>query len=128
MRGIVPLFLFMINLVTGLNTFIIYGDFTQTFTSMRIHLINGFDNVDHFSKLIYNNNNERFTEFSFYVNDNVIANYHLNNLPFGNYDFTLQIEDVIYTRGQAFLAGDTEIQKIEYISDNEKSESVIYVS
>jgi hypothetical protein len=118
----------MINLVQGLNTFIIYGDFTQTFTSMRIHLINGFDNVDHFSKLIYNNNNVRFTEFSFYVNDNVIANYHLNNLPFGNYDFTLQIEDVIYTRGQAFLAGDTEVQKIEYISDNENSKSIIYVS
>ena len=118
----------MINLVTGLNTFIIYGDFTLTNSNLRIHLINGFDNVDHFSKLIYNNNDVRFTEFSFYVNDGIIGDYHLNDLPFGNYDFNLQIEDDIYTRGQSFLAGDTEIQKIEYISDNENSESIIYVS
>jgi hypothetical protein len=124
----VPLFLFMINLVQGLNTFIIYGDFTN-YVNYRINLINGFDNVVHFSRLIYNTNNKRFTEFSFYVNDNVIANYHLNNLPFGNYDFRLiNALNVIFHRGQAFLAGDNEIQTIEYISDNEKSESIIYVS
>ena len=123
-----PLFLFMINLVQGLNTFIIYGDFTN-YVNYRINLINGFDNVVHFSRLIYNTNNKRFTEFSFYVNDNVIANYHLNNLPFGNYDFRLiNALNVIFHRGQAFLAGDNEIQTIEYISDNEKSESIIYVS
>jgi hypothetical protein len=118
----------MINLVTGLNTFIIYGDFTN-YVNYRINLINGFDNVVHFSKLIYNTNNKRFTEFSFYVNDNVIGDYHLNNLPFGNYDFRLiNALNVIFHRGQAFLAGDTEIQKIEYISNNETSESIIYVS
>lgn len=118
----------MINLVTGLNTFIIYGDFTLVPRNLRIHLINGFDNVDHFSKLNFNNNDERFTEFSLYVNDGIIGDYHLNDLPFGNYDYTLQVGNVIYTRGQSFLAGDTEIQKIEYISDNENSESIIYVS
>lgn len=118
----------MINLVTGLNTFIIYGDFTLVSRNLRIHLINGFDNVDHFSKLNFNNNDERFMEFSFYVNDGIIGDYHLNDLPFGNYDYTLQVGNDIYTRGQAFLAGDTEIQKIEYISDNENSESIIYVS
>jgi hypothetical protein len=118
----------MINLVTGLNTFIIYGDFTN-YVNYSINLINGFDNVVHFSRLIYNTNNKRFTEFSFYVNDNVIAHYHLNNLPFGNYDFRLiNTLNVIFHRGQAFLAGDTEIQTIEYISDNENSESIIYVS
>ena len=119
----------MINLVTGLNTFIIYGDFTQPNANIGIYLINGFDKVVHFSKLIYNNSNERFTEFSFYVNDGIYANYHLNDLPFGNYDFNLKnAVGLIYTRGQAILTGDTEVQTIEYISDNETSESVIYVS
>ena len=118
----------MINLVTGANTFLIYGDFALTVQSLRIHLFNGFDKLDHECKLIYNNNIERFTEFTFYVNDGIIGDFHLNDLPFGNYDYTLQVEDDIYTRGQAFLAGDTEVQKIEYISDNETSESVIYVS
>jgi hypothetical protein len=118
----------MINLITGINEFIIYGDFTQTASNLRIHLFNGFDKLEHICKLIYNTNVERFTEFTFYVNDNVIGDFHLNDLPFGNYDYTLQVGNVIYNRGQAFLAGDTEVQKIEYISDNEKSESVIYVS
>jgi preprotein translocase subunit SecA len=49
-------------------------------------------------------------------------------LPFGNFDYTINIVNDIYNRGQAILMGDTEVQKIEYISDNEKSESVIYVS
>jgi len=118
----------MINLVTGLNTFLIYGDFALTIASLRIHLFNGFDKLDHECKLIYHNRIERFTEFTFYVNDNVIGDFHLNDLPFGNYDYTLQVGNVIYNRGQAFLAGDTEVQKIEYISDNETSESIIYVS
>ena len=124
-----PLFLFMINLVTGLNTFIIYGDFkTQNFTKYKIHLFNGFDKLDHVCKLQNLSNDVRFGEFSFYVNDGIKADYHLNDLPFGNYDFNIQAEYVIYTRGQAFLAGDPEIRTIEYISNNEKSESVIYVS
>jgi hypothetical protein len=119
----------MINLVTGLNTFIIYGDFTQNMNSYRIHLINGFDKLDHECKLInYKGNSVRFAEFTFYVNDGIIGDYHLNDLPFGNYDYTINIEDEIFNRGQAFLAGDTEVQKIEYISDNETSESIIYVS
>jgi hypothetical protein len=119
----------MINLITGLNTFIIYGDFkTQNFTKYKIHLFNGFDKLDHVCKLQNNSNDVRFGEFSFYVNDGIKADYHLNGLPFGNYDFNIKAENVISTRGQAFLAGDTEVQKIEYISDNEKSESVIYVS
>jgi hypothetical protein len=70
----------------------------------------------------------RFAEFTIFINDNIIADFHLNNLPFGNYDYTINIEDIIFNRGQSFLAGDTEVQKIEYISDNETSESVIYVS
>ena len=118
----------MINLVTGENKFIIYGDFTQNMNSYRIHLFNGFDKLDHICKLQNKTNNVRFAEFTIFINDNIIADFHLNNLPFGNYDYTINIEDIIFNRGQSFLAGDTEVQKIEYISDNETSESVIYVS
>jgi hypothetical protein len=118
----------MINLVTGLNEFIIYGDFTQNMNSYRIHLFNGFDRVEHICKLENKTSSTRFAEFTIYINDGITGDYHLNGLPFGNFDYTINIEDDIYNRGQAFLAGDTEVQKIEYISDNEKSESVIYVS
>jgi hypothetical protein len=119
----------MINLVTGANTFLIYGDFALTIQSLRIHLFNGFDKLDHECKLIYNNNIERFTEFTFYVNDGIIGDFHLNDLPFGNYDYEIRNSvGVLFNRGQAILLGDTEVQTIEYISDNETSESVIYVS
>jgi hypothetical protein len=119
----------MINLVTGLNEFIIYGDFTQNMNNYTIHLFNGFDRLDYICKLQNKTSSTRFAEFSFFVNDNIIGNYHLNGLPFGNYDYVIRNGvGVIFNRGQAFLAGDTEVQKIEYISDNEKSESVIYVS
>jgi hypothetical protein len=118
----------MINLIEGKNEFIIYGDFTQNMNNYTIHLFNGFDRLDYICKLENKTSSTRFAEFSFYVNDGIKADYHLNDLPFGNYDFNIQAEYAIYTRGQAFLAGDTEVQKIEYISDNEKSESVIYVS
>lgn len=118
----------MINLVQGINKFIIYGDFTQNINNYRIHLFNGFDKLDHVCKLNSRPSNMRFTEFTIYINDNIIADFHLNNLPFGNYDYTINIETNIYNRGQAFLAGDTEVQTIEYISNNEKSESIIYVS
>ena len=118
----------MINLKRGYNTFLIYGDFTTILSSARLHLFNGFDKLDHVSKVTFTNANERFTEFVIYINDGIIADYHLNDLPYGNYDYSLNVEDIIYNRGQSFLAGDTEVQKVEYISDNDKSESVIYVS
>jgi hypothetical protein len=118
----------MINLIEGKNEFIIYGDFTQNMNSYRIHLFNGFDRIEHICKLENKTSSTRFAEFTIYINDGIIGDYHLNGLPFGNFDYTINIEDDIHNRGQAFLAGDTEVQKIEYISDNEKSESVIYVS
>ena len=119
----------MINLVTGLNTFIIYGDFTQNMNNYRIHLFNGFDKFDHVCKLQNKTSSTRFAKFTIYINDNIIGDYHLNDLPFGNYDYEIRNSvGVLFNRGQAFLAGDTEIQKIEYISDNENSESIIYVS
>jgi len=119
----------MINLVTGANTFLIYGDFTQNMNNYVILLFNGFDRLSYSCRLQYTTSNSRFTEFSFFVNDNIIGNFHLNDLPFGNYDYEINNSvGVTFNRGQAFLAGDTEVQKIEYISDNEKSESVIYVS
>jgi hypothetical protein len=94
----------------------------------RIHLFNGFDRLDYVCKLENKTSSTRFAEFTIYINDGIIGDYHLNGLPFGNFDYTINIGNNIYNRGQAFLAGDTEVQKIEYISDNEKSESVIYVS
>jgi hypothetical protein len=118
----------MINLIEGKNEFIIYGDFTQNMNNYVIHLFNGFDRIEHICKLENKTSSTRFAEFTIYINDGITADYHLNGLPFGNFDYTINIEDDIYNRGQAFLAGDTEVQKIEYISDNEKSESVIYVS
>jgi hypothetical protein len=118
----------MINLVTGLNEFIIYGDFTQNMNNYRIHLFNGFDRLDYICKLENKTSSTRFAEFTIYINDGIIGDYHLNDLPFGNFDYTINIGNNIYNRGQAILTGDTEVQKIEYRSDNEKSESVIYVS
>ena len=118
----------MINLIEGKNEFIIYGDFTQNINNYRIHLFNGFDKLDHECKLENKTENRRFAEFTIYINDGVIGNYHLNDLPFGNYDFTINIGKQIFNRGQAILTGDNEVQTIEYISDNETSESVIYVS
>ena len=119
----------MINLIQGKNEFIIYGDFTQNMNNYRIHLFNGFDKLDHECKLENKTSSTRFAEFTIYINDNVTGNYHLNNLPFGNYDYEIMNSvNVILNRGQAILVGDTEVQTIEYISDNETSESVIYVS
>jgi hypothetical protein len=118
----------MINLIEGKNEFIIYGDFTQNMNNYRIHLFNGFDRIEHICKLENKTSSTRFAEFTIYINDGIIGDYHLNDLPFGNFDYTINIGNNIYNRGQAILTGDTEVQKIEYISDNEKSESVIYVS
>ncbi|MEY3824489.1 MAG: hypothetical protein RLZZ13_411 [Pseudomonadota bacterium] len=119
----------MINLIEGKNEFIIYGDFTQNMNNYTIHLFNGFDRLDYICKLQNKTSSTRFAEFTIYINDGIIGNYHLNGLPFGNYDYVIRNSvGVTFNRGQAFLAGDTEVQKIEYISDNEKSESVIYVS
>jgi len=118
----------MINLEQGQNEFIIYGDFTQNMNNYRIHLFNGFDKLDHNCKLENKTSSTRFAEFTIYINDNIIGDYHLNDLPFGNYDFTINIGNQIFNRGQAILTGDNEVQTIEYISDNETSESVIYVS
>ena len=95
----------------------------------RIHLFNGFDRLDYICKLENKSSDTRFTEFTIYINDGVIGNYHLNDLPFGNYDYEIRNSvGVLFNRGQAILTGDTEVQTIEYISDNETSESVIYVS
>jgi len=118
----------MINLIEGKNEFIIYGDFTQNMNNYRIHLFNGFDRLDYICKLENKTSSTRFAEFTIYINDGIIGDYHLNDLPFGNFDYSINIEDDIFNRGQAILTGDPEVQKIEYISDNEKSESVIYVS
>ena len=119
----------MINLLQGENKFIIYGDFTQNMNNYTINLFNGFDKLDHVCKLENKTSSTRFAEFTIYINDNVTGNYHLNNLPFGNYDYEIMNSvNVILNRGQAILVGDTEVQTIEYISDNETSESVIYVS
>lgn len=119
----------MINLIQGKNEFIIYGDFTQYMNNYRIHLFNGFDRLDYICKLENKSSDTRFTEFTIYINDGVIGNYHLNDLPFGNYDYEIMNSvNVILNRGQAILTGDNEVQTIEYISDNETSESVIYVS
>jgi hypothetical protein len=119
----------MINLIQGKNEFIIYGDFTQNMNNYRIHLFNGFDRLDYVCKLQNKTSSTRFAEFTIYINDGITGDYHLNGLPFGNYDYEIRNSvNVIFNRGQSFLAGDTEVQKIEYISDNEKSESVIYVS
>jgi len=119
----------MINLIEGKNEFIIYGDFTQNMNNYRIHLFNGFDRLDYICKLENKTSSTRFAEFTIYINDNVSGNYHLNNLPFGNYDYEIMNSvNEVFNRGQAILVGDTEVQTIEYISDNETSESVIYVS
>lgn len=119
----------MINLEQGKNDFIIYGDFTQNMNNYTIHLFNGFDKLDHTCKLENKTSSTRFAEFTIYINDGIIGNYHLNNLPFGNYDYVIRNSvNVVFNRGQAILTGDNEVQTIEYISDNETSESVIYVS
>lgn len=119
----------MINLIQGKNDFIIYGDFTQYMNNYTINLFNGFNKLAHVCKLQNKSSDTRFTEFTIYINDGVIGNFHLNDLPFGNYDYVIRnTVNVIFNRGQAILSGDTEVQTIEYISDNETSESVIYVS
>ena len=119
----------MINLIQGKNEFIIYGDYTQNMNNYTINLFNGFDKLDHVCKLQNKTSSTRFAEFTIFINDNIIADYHLNDLPFGNYDYEIRNSvGVLFNRGQAILLGDTEVQTIEYISDNETSESVIYVS
>lgn len=104
---------------------------------MELKFFNGFDKLVH-SVILQEPtsiiNSIRFTTFFLDINVNNSLVPNINNLPYGNYDFEIYGQDVnawftvLYSRGQAFLAGDNEIQKIEYISDNETSESIIYVS
>ena len=103
------------------------------FENTKLHLFNGFDKLKHTVNLRSFIQNGRFAQFDLYVNDGIIANNHLNNLPFGNYDFEITYNDEfavenIFSRGQSYLHGSNEIINVEYISDNEKSESIIYVS
>jgi hypothetical protein len=118
----------MINLINGTNTFLIYGDFQNIVANIRLKFFNGFDKIER-SVTLWRNENDRFAEYSFDVNTNVVNSHTINDLPYGNYDYILTTSvGGELSRGQLILKGSTEIRNVEYISDNETSESIIYVS